>query len=134
MTYDELKKHISTLLKSRREVAIPTNDDDIIPLVEQNMLMIANRYKVLALVTTNANFRVLRALPDGYFIRMPKPPRNGTDHIDMDRELHMAIANFVAADFCSSDYNRNILKKSGRRIVKDYAFKVYNTPEPEVAI
>ncbi|MGE4396057.1 MAG: hypothetical protein AB7D34_01230 [Sulfurimonas sp.] len=131
MTYDELKKHISTLLKSRRDVSLPALDEDIIPLVEQNMLYIANRYKVLGLVTNSANFRLLRALPDGYFIRMPKPPRNGTDHIDMDRELHMAIANFVAADLASSEYSRNIFKKNGRRIVKDYAFKLYNTPDPD---
>lgn len=144
MTLDTLAKHISTLLKARSDVAIPTkseiiNDKEvvsvdlemIIPLIHQNMLLIANRYKVLGLVTKSSNFRVLRVLKGGYFIRMPKEPRNLTDKIDLDLELHIAVANFVAADLAKNPHNRNIFKKAGRKIVKDYSFKIYNTPAPE---
>ena len=140
MILDEMYKHISTLLKTRNDVAMPTktvNNEDVvddamvIPLIVQNMLNIANRYKVLSLITKSENFRVLRVLGNGYYIRMPKEPRSLTDTIDMDSELNMAIANYVAADLSNNAYNRNIFKKAGRRIVKDYAFKIFNTPAPE---
>ena len=127
MTFSQLKIHVAALLKSRREVSIPTSNDELIPLVHQNMLNIANRYKVIGLITKSENFRVLRALGDGNFIRTPKAPRNDTDKIDMDEELTMAIANHVAGDLASSQLNRNIFKKNARKIVKDYSFKIYNT-------
>lgn len=130
MTYDELKKHISTLLKSRRDVAIPATDDEIIPLVEEAMLNIANRYKVLKLVTRSENFKILRALGDGYYIRVPKSPNVLTDKMDIDSELCMAVANFTAASLSANEHNRNIWNKKAHRMVKDYAFKIYKT-EPK---
>lgn len=129
MTYDELKKHISTLLKSRRDVAIPTDDDDVIPLVAEAMLNIANRYKVLKLVTKSENFKILRSLGNGYYIRNPKTPSVG-DKLDVDSELCMAVANFTAASLSANEHNRNIWNKKARRMVKDYAFKIYKT-EPK---
>lgn len=130
MTFSELKLHVNALLSSRRDVSLPGDDNLIIPLIEQSMINIANRYKVLSLITKGENFRVLRALGDGYYIRMPRPPKINSDKIDLDKELHMAIANYVAADLASIEYNRNIFKKNAQRIVKDYAFKIYNTPKP----
>lgn len=129
MTYDELKTHIDTLLKSRRDVKLPNSDAEIIPLVEESMLNIANRYKVLKLLTQSENFKVLRALGDGWYIKNPKTPKVG-DKLDMDSELCMAVANFTAASLSANEHNRNIWNKKARRMVKDYAFKIYKT-EPK---
>lgn len=129
MTLDETRTHITALLKARQEVSIPDNDV-VIPLIHEHLENIANRYKVLALITKSENFRVLRSLGDGYYIRMPKAPRSSTDQLDIDRELHKAVANFVAADLASSQINRGIFNKRARKMVKDYAFKIKNTPPP----
>lgn len=127
MTYDKLKIHISALLKSRRDVALSDNDADVIPLVEEAILNIANRYKVLKLITKSENFKVLRSLGNGYYIRNPKLPRLG-DELDIDSELCFAVANFVAAAVASNPLNRNIWNKRAKKIVKDYSFKLYKTP------
>jgi hypothetical protein len=127
MTYSKLKIATSNLLESRGDVKLTDNDDIIKTLLEDILLKIANRYTVLKLVTKSENFKVLRALGDGLYIRYPKIPTNDTDEIDVDKELAMAVANYLAAEVAKDNHNRNIFNKKAMSIVKGYAFKLYNT-------
>ena len=130
MTLGILKTNVAALLSVRNDVAMKTDNAIIIPLVNMAMLNIANRYKVLKLMTKSENFKVLRALSGenkGWYIRMPKEPKTDDDKLDMDSELCMALVNYVAADLAANIVNRNIFKKSARKIVKDYSFKIHDT-------
>ena len=132
MTYGQLKVYTSSILKAKRDVAMTDDNAVILALLEEAMTNIANKYKVLKLITKSANFRLLRSLGDGYYIRTPKIPRDDTDKLDMDSELHIALANYIAATLASDAKNSDAFRKTANKIVKDYAFKIYNTPKPEI--
>jgi len=127
MTFKELKNSTASLLDARREVEMPTEDEKLIPLVDMHLLNVANRYKVLSLMTKSRHFKILRALDKGWYIRMPNSPVED-DELDLDEELHLAIANYLAADLCTLERNREDFLNMAKKIIKDYAFKIYKTP------
>jgi len=132
MTLDKLMIHTNAILTVRAERKCPAIDI-YIPILHEGMIEIANRFKVLSLITVSQDARVLRALGPNdagvkEYIRFPKSPRVGTDKIDMDEELMYALSNFVAAATASENKHIALYKKAYNRIVKDYDFKLYNTP------
>ena len=131
MTYLELKQHTSSILKAKREVSMTDDEATIKAILYEAMLNIANRYKVLKLVTKSENFKLLRSLGSGYYIRTPKEPRDDSDKLDLDSELHIALANYVASALASDPKNIVLFERRANKIVKDYAFKLYKTPPKE---
>jgi len=94
MTLTKLKAHTNAILTG--DVKLPDNAV-YIPLLMQALEEIASRVDCLSLLTQNQDFRILRSLEDGYFIRMPKEPELESDDIDIDRELVYAASNLVAS-------------------------------------
>ena len=57
-----------------------------------------------------------------YYTRLPKPPKDDRDAIDMDHELCIALAMMIAAEI---DYKKNgHLLKSADIIIADYNAKL----------
>lgn len=130
MTFDELKESVKNLLISRREVSLP--DGAIVAqLAYDAMEDIANRYIVPSLLTKKRGANILREVGVGEYINMPaKPSEDMLDEsLDIDIELHRAIAFMVAASICSEKRNSNIFSAKGKKIIKDYSFKIYKTQQ-----
>ena len=127
MTLQKLMDHTAAILTARGERKCPAIAG-YVPILYEEMISLANRQKVLSLVTKSADARVLRSLGGGDYIRMPKEPRTENDKIDMDEELMYALSNFVAASVAAENVNIALYHKKGSRLVKDYAFKLFNTP------
>jgi len=128
MTFNQLKNSVEVLLKSRREISLP--DAEILKtLAYKHMMLIANRYIVRKLISNSQKDRVLRTIGKGYFLRFPKEISSEGASIDLDEELHIAIAHFIASDIASDHKNQVDFKKDAQKIVKDYSFKIKNTQE-----
>ncbi len=128
MTLSEIMAHTSALLTVAGEVKIPPKEV-YIPLLHQSMLEIANNTYVLGLVTKSENFRVLREIDDGSYIRMPKAPKIDTDKIDIDEELNYALSNYVASKIARKKQNKEKFEFDGMEIQSAYDFKIYRTLE-----
>jgi len=126
MTFLELKTQVSALLEAKREVSLPSNAV-LLVLANDAVLQIANRYKVIRLMTQNINSQILRDLGDGYYMRIPQKLTLNDDVIDLDDELTSAVSFRVSAGLASELKNVASFTKSEQRILKDYSFKLYDT-------
>lgn len=122
MTLAKLKAHTDAIMIGDIKIA---DNISYIPLLEQALLEIANRVDCLSLVTKSSDFRVLRAIGDGNYIRKPNTPNQDIDEIDMDDELMFALSNLIAS-YVSNVKPQYFVNKS-EEIISDYNFKIINT-------
>lgn len=121
MTYSLFKSITTGLLTG--DNTLPTDATVLQGLVQYALTTVATQADSLHLMTLSTTADVLRLAQGDYLIRMPIPPVEDTDIIDIDEELTFAVARYMAS-YLSKDKG-GIHVNSADRIIKDYNAKVY---------
>ena len=126
MTLDFTRTHTSALLQTAGEVKIPPIEVYTTILHQQLQLIASNSY-VLSLETQAEDFRVLREIAEGIYIRMPVHPQSGNSEIDIDEELVYAASNMAASVISRQPINKAFFEETALEIIQAYDFKIYET-------
>ncbi len=119
MTYLTLKNLTTGMLTG--DNVLPSDNDVMSALVYNALVATAMKADSLHLMTLSTTTDVLRLAKGDYLIRMPKPPVNDTDVLDIDEELAFAVARFIAS-YVSRDKG-GIHVQAANRIILDYNAK-----------
>ena len=125
MTY-KLFKAITTGLLTGDNV-LPQSPDVMTGLMQYALTTVATQADSLHLMTLSTTVDVLRLAQGDYLIRMPVPPVNDTDLLDIDDELAFAVARYLAS-YVSKEKG-GIHVQAADRIIKDYNAKTYEITE-----
>lgn len=125
MTYGLFKAITTGLLTG--DMVLPQNPDVMTGLMQYALTTVATQADSLHLMTLSTTVDVLRLAQGDYLIRMPVPPVEDTDLLDIDDELAFAVARYLAS-YISKDKG-GVHVQAADRIIKDYNAKTYEITE-----
>ncbi len=126
MTLDYIRSHCEALLTTAGEIKIPPLEQFSVILHQQLQIIASNTY-VLQLQTQAEDFRVLREISEGLYIRLPFRPEAGNSEIDVDEELVYAASNMAASVFSRKPLNKEMFERAAMEMIQAYDFKIYET-------
>ena len=126
MTLEFARDHTDALLTTAGEIKIPAIEMYSIIFHQQLQTIASNSY-VLKLHTEAEDFKVLREIAEGLYIRTPDRPEAPNSEIDMDEELGYAASNMTASVLSRNPLNKEMFERAAMGIIQDYDFKIYET-------
>ncbi len=118
MNYGEFKVELEGVLFN--DVGIPT--EKLIPIVMQELRKIAYLCIPLALVVKSPDFRIIRDLGDGFYLKESNLIRDNNSKIDLDKELVDALLNMVASRLTNRE--REFYKDEAQKVIADFNWKM----------
>lgn len=125
MTYGEFKIELESEMFA--DTKMPEKDEILIPLVMRAMRYIAYRTKPLTLLVKIPDFKIIRSLGNGWYLREPALIINENSKLDIDKELIDAVVYRVASKI--SIRNRESYEKEALEIMTDFNFKILEAEE-----
>lgn len=125
MTFEEFKIIIEGVRTGDKPVP---KDEVLIVLLNQAIETIARKVEPLTLRSNDINDEILTHLKEEseYFIRKPEPIKDDESLLDIDENLHFAVAYQTAILFCSKKSEYISLRNME---ITDYDWLIYNTLE-----
>jgi hypothetical protein len=120
LTYKNLKSLTSALLTG--DFVIPEDDDEMKMLTNYAYLKIATEADALKLFTFTNDEQILREGKGNTYIRMPRPPENDDDDLDIDDELGYVAARFIASFISKAEGLPH--EREAYKLINDYNSKV----------
>ena len=125
MTYEMLKNLTAGLLTADND--LPADDSRILALLRYALTTVATQADSLHLMTLSTTANILRLAKGDYLIRVPELPEDDVDEIDIEDELAMAVARYMASYV--SLKKGGIHVQAADRIIKDYNAKTWEILE-----
>ncbi|PHQ88765.1 MAG: hypothetical protein COB42_08140 [Sulfurimonas sp.] len=121
MNYGDFKKELASVLYG--DTKIPSDDKILIPIVMRKLRSITYLCTPLALITTSPDFRIIRDLDNGFYLRESVLIKKDESKIDLDSELIDALVFMVASSI--SIQKSEIYTRLARGVIADFNFKIY---------
>ena len=120
MTYGEFKIELASEMYA--DTKIPSDDTVLIPLVMRAMRYVAYRTNPLSLLVQSPDFRVIKSLGNGWYLREPALIRDTITKLDIDKELIDAVVYRVASKITKRKKESH--EASADEIMSDFNFKI----------
>ncbi len=123
MTWQEVQNLAEVYLGG--DYKLPKDEAKRLVALQSAFYFAADKCTALKLLTVNKQVdAIIRMGPGDTYVRMPKLPKDPTDHLDIDSELCPAVArvvsHYVAKDVQMKEYH----KREALEIMRSYEAKV----------